>query len=713
MVLEVEGEAAAVESFLARLPSEAPPLARVERVRADEASRAGERGFASWRASARASRDAPVTPDTATCDDCLAELFDPADRRFRYPFINCTNCGPRFTIVRGVPYDRPLTTMAGFEMCDRCRAEYEDPLDRRFHAQPNACPVCGPRLGAGRGAARRRAREHRGRRAALRGGAIVAVKGIGGFHLACRADDEARSRELRARKHREEKPFALMAPDVDAARALVELDDAEEALLESPRAADRAGAAAGRARAVAAARRARAARELGVMLPYTPLHHLLLGRRRRAAGDDERQRLRRADRLRDEDALERLAGIADASCCTTGRSRRAPTTRSCASCGGRRADAAALARLRARGDRAAGRGGAAAARLRRRAEEHLLPRPAASAPGSATTSATSRTTRRCASFRDGIAHFERLFAVDARGRRPRPASRTTSRPSTRSSARASSSSACSTTTRTSPRAWPSTARPGPAVGAIFDGTGYGTDGTVWGGELLVGDLAGFERAGTCSRCGCPAATAPSREPWRMACAWLRAALGIERRTLPAGAARRRSTRDAGAASARLAAAGSPRRSTTSMGRLFDAVAALCGVRTASATRARRRSSWRRVADAGRARRLPAAGRRRLRARRAADRRAVARRRRGGVAAGLIAARFHNGVARARRRRARAARAQRPRSRRALGRRVPEPPPARAHRRAARAAGLRVLIPDRLPPNDGGISYGQAAVAASG
>ncbi len=204
---------------------EAPPLAVVERVQHASAPAARRRAASrSWPARRRRP-DAPVTPDTATCADCLAELFDPADRRYRYPFINCTNCGPRFTIVRGVPYDRPLTTMAGFVMCAACQAEYEDPADRRFHAQPNACPECGPRLGCWsrrRDADRREAPAIRwrrrwrrcARRDRRRQGDRRLPPGLSGRRRACRGP-------LRARKHREDKPFALMAATLPAAEALV------------------------------------------------------------------------------------------------------------------------------------------------------------------------------------------------------------------------------------------------------------------------------------------------------------------------------------------------------------------------------------------------------------------------------------------------------------------------------------------------------------
>ena len=249
VVLAVEGPGDAVERFLERLQAEAPPLAAVERVATEEEEPRGERVFEIAASSRSGEPGALVSPDTATCPECLSELFDPADRRHRYPFINCTNCGPRFTIVQGVPYDRALTTMAGFEMCRRCRAEYEDPGDRRFHAEPNACPDCGPRtrLVAADGTTVGEADAVAGAARAMLDGAIVAVKGIGGFHLACSAADESAVARLRSRKHREDKPFALMAPDLASARSLVELAGRRRPCWP-PRSARSSSPAAGRAR---------------------------------------------------------------------------------------------------------------------------------------------------------------------------------------------------------------------------------------------------------------------------------------------------------------------------------------------------------------------------------------------------------------------------------------------------------------------------------
>ncbi len=268
VVIEVEGEGAAIERFVRRVDAEAPPLAAVERVTSADAPATGEDGFEVVASGSSGAPAALVAADSATCDACLAEVLDPADRRHRYPFTNCTHCGPRFTIVLGVPYDRERTTMRAFAMCPACRAEYEDPADRRFHAQPNACPACGPSLRLADAAGRASARGDdalRAAAAALREGTIVAVKGVGGFHLACLAADETAVAALRARKHREDKPFALMAVNLGAARALVELGPEDEALLIgrerpivlAPRRADApvAGAAAPRSGV------------LGVMLP--------------------------------------------------------------------------------------------------------------------------------------------------------------------------------------------------------------------------------------------------------------------------------------------------------------------------------------------------------------------------------------------------------------------------------------------------------------
>lgn len=313
--LEVEGSSDRLEQFLLRLQSEHPPHAHIQSCECSYLDPSGFSDFSIRDSVDTGPRTALVLPDIALCDDCLKELWNPADRRYRYPFINCTNCGPRYSILNRLPYDRPNTTMRGFTMCPACRQEYDDPLNRRFHAQPNACPVCGPRIQlwdadggtiAEDDAAARMAAE------ALRHGSIVAVKGIGGFHLLARAGELQTVRRLRERKHREEKPFAVMVPDLDHARRLCRISPLEERLLRAPEApivlvtrhADREESAV--CDDVAPGNPS-----LGILLPYSPLHHILL----RDAG---MPLIATSGNLSDEpictdehEALSRLKGIAD------------------------------------------------------------------------------------------------------------------------------------------------------------------------------------------------------------------------------------------------------------------------------------------------------------------------------------------------------------------------------------------------------------------
>src|SRR5579883_3443308 len=283
VTIEVEGNAADLESFQQALSAHTPPLARIDSVTIDLLPPRGEDTFVITASQRQAERSTLISPDTATCADCLRELFDPADRRYRYPFINCTNCGPHFTIVQDVPYDRARTTMRAFPMCEACQAEYDDPDNRRFHAQPNACPACGPQVSLltwGKGdALSTRATSADAILAAaqqLAAGAILAIKGLGGYHLACDALNAEAVQRLRQRKHREAKPFALMVADLETAYQLCEVTPAEADLLRSPQRpivllARRPGGPV-------APEVAPASSSLGLMLPYTPLHHLQIGR---------------------------------------------------------------------------------------------------------------------------------------------------------------------------------------------------------------------------------------------------------------------------------------------------------------------------------------------------------------------------------------------------------------------------------------------------
>lgn len=307
--IHAEGEAAALESFERALLAEPPPAARIESVHTERAPLQGFASFEIRRSEHRESPTVRVSPDLPVCEDCLRELFDPEDRRYRYPYINCTNCGPRYSIVRGLPYDRPQTTMAAWPMCADCRREYEDPFDRRFHAQPVACAACGPSYVLECDGGTYRAEEAINRTAQLLGdGVIVAVKGIGGYHLACDARNAAAVQNLRERKYRKERPFAVMVRDESIANQIAEFDDASLALLRSTARPIVLAPAKAALRGVAPEND-----DLGVMLPYTPLHHLLFD-----AGAPELLVMTSANRssepiaYRDEDARRTLAGIADA-----------------------------------------------------------------------------------------------------------------------------------------------------------------------------------------------------------------------------------------------------------------------------------------------------------------------------------------------------------------------------------------------------------------
>jgi len=718
--VEVEGASETVERFLEALAAEAPPLAVIERVTATPLAPTGISGFAIAPSRAGGERQALVSPDTATCADCLAELADPADRRHRYPFINCTNCGPRFTIVRDVPYDRPATTMASFAMCADCAREYHDPADRRFHAQPVCCPACGPSLALldrGGTAAGGDGDPLAGAAARLRDGAVVAVKGLGGYHLAADAASEPAVAALRARKHREDKPFAVMVADLAGARALCRVGPAEEAMLASPRRpivllrrrpAEGAGAAV--APSVAPGNRS-----LGVMLPYAPLHHLLLA-------DVGRPIVLTSGNVSDEpiayldgEAVERLGRIADwflvhdrpihvradDSVVRAFRGRELPLRRSrgfapqplglpwpfprhVLACGAELKHTFCLAK-----------GGHAFV------SHHI---------GDLENYETFR------SFTEGVQHFRRLFAVDpevvAHDLHPEYLS-------TKYALELDGVelegvqhhhahvAACLA----------DNGEPGPVIGVAYDGLGYGADGTIWGGELLVADLEGFRRAGHLEVVPMPGGAAAIREPWRMAAAWLHAAFGgrVPERLAVVGR-----NLDRWEQVAALARSGTASVATSSAGRLFDAVSAILGVRDRVNYEGQAAVELEQLADPAEAAAYPA----RVGGATDDDReplliggsdlvRAVVEDLGSGVPAPLIAARFHNGLASATVAACRAVRDATGLEAVALSGGVFQNL-LLLERTVARLElhGFRVLVHSRIPPNDAGISLGQAAVAGA-
>jgi len=717
--IEAFGAAEALEELGRALRSGAPPLARIERIEVEACDGDGLEGFHVLPSREAAGGAALVPADVAVCAACLRELFDPGDRRHRYPFINCTHCGPRLTIIESMPYDRPRTTMAAFEMCRQCSAEYRDPQDRRFHAQPIACPACGPSLwleSGGERVAEGEAALGEARRR-LAGGEIVAVKGLGGFHLACDAADETPVRRLRERKGRGDKAFAVMFADLaslsavavvsDDARAAVERRDRPIVVLDRLEGARLAPSVAPGQRTV------------GALLPYTPLHYLLL---ERGAGMPTALVMTSGNRSDEpiaadnDEARRTLGGIADALLMHDRRIHQ-------------RCDDSVQRLFR---------GADYPLRRARGRVPDPIPLPIASPPLLAVGAELKNTfclvrhgqaflgphigdlgnDDSLRFFEAAVTHFEGLFQVQPRllacdshpdylaTRYAAARAERDGLPLTRVQHHHAHIAACLAE-------W-SIAADEPAIGIAFDGTGYGEDGTVWGGEVLLADLRSARRLGHLAYVPLPGGEAAVRSPWRVALAWLARAGVAWEEDLPPVAHASPTERDVVGRmlqpeALRLGLNAPP---TSSVGRLFDAAAALIGVRQEVLDEAQAAVELEAIADraTGEAYAFdfdgptfdasPAI-------------RAIVADLRRRTPPPVIAARFHNAVAAA----------------------VVE-----ACRRARRMTGVRrvalsggvwqnmlllertvagleddefeVLVHRQVPANDGGIALGQAAIAAA-
>lgn len=571
VAIEVEGDNQTLDRFQADVRRHAPPLAQIEELRWEPRPARGDAGFRIEPSSIDSAETIRHAPDIAVCDDCLRELFDPFDRRYEHAFISCTNCGPRFTIIKAAPYDRARTTMASFPMCPLCSAEYHDPANRRYHAEPISCPACGPRLALldALGAPLGDRDPVAAAVDALRSGRIGAVKGLGGYHLACLASEDSAVRELRRRKARDEKPLAVMVADIAAARELAVFDEREAALLASP--ARPIVVVRRRERAPLAESISPANRTVGLMLPYTPLHHLLL---RSIAAPLVMTSGNRSDEpiaYADADALERLSGIADFFLV-----HDRPIEIRCDDSVTRMLDGKEATIRRSRG----------LAPLPIRLP-FSCPRPIL-ALGGQFKSAFALGRNRSAivshhigdldhyeaerSLADAIAHYERLFGIspDILVHDLHPDYSSTRYAlnrlgPTRMAVQHHAAHAASCMAEHGLNQ--------PVIAVVFDGTGYGLDGAVWGGEFLVGDYASFRRFAHLRYVPMPGGEQAIKEPWRMALAHLADAgrlFSPSWSEVPQSAQR---------FVLRLLERGFAAPVTSSAGRLFDAAAAIAGVRT--------------------------------------------------------------------------------------------------------------------------------------
>ena len=576
--IHVEGPGSRIQSFKKDILSQAPPLSRIIEICAEKASVRGFVNFIIVQSTAGETRFTLISPDVSVCEACVREMRDPENRRYRYPFINCTHCGPRYTIIEDIPYDRPKTSMRRFSLCEDCLKEYQDPFDRRFHAQPNACAACGPKVTLLDHLGGRIATEDPIKKAAelLSQGRILAIKGLGGVHLAVNALDETAVMRLRERKQREEKPLAIMAPDLDTVRTFAEMTPEETSLLSSP--SRPIVLLTRRDGAFIAASVSPANRYLGVMLPYTPLHYLLFGHGFTALVMTSGNISDEPMCIENSDALVRLEGIADYFLLHD-RDIYLRTDDTVL----RHAAGRTRVIRRSRGyvpvpvflNRKIGNVLAVGAELKNtvcltRGDQAFLSQHIGDLENQETFEFFTHT----------ISHLKRILDIEpdaiAHDLHPdylatRYASSLPGIPSIAVQHHHAHIRSCMAEHRID----------GPVVGLAFDGTGYGLDGNLWGGEVLLTQATGFTRAAHLAYTPMPGGAAAIRHPWRMGVSYAYHTLGEGFRESGLGFAEKRGAKDIdillGMIQNRL---NSPL--TSSLGRLFDGVAALAGIREEAA-----------------------------------------------------------------------------------------------------------------------------------